>query len=103
MKKNICVKNGIVNYKKYHSIINFDLLKKQGIESESRIEKILKAHLERFKLFDLAEKTKSPKKLKSIGSTQREIEFYLQGLWGFERDAEKHVFWDIPNCSCENI
>ena len=30
-------------------------------------------------------------------------EFYLQSLWGFPLDANYHMFWNLPGCTCPKI
>lgn len=34
----------------------------------------------------------------------RDIEFTMQGLWGFSRDAEFHTHWlDLKGCTCPKL
>jgi hypothetical protein len=51
---------------------------------------------------DLEQET-NPKRLKELSLDLQELEFHLQDLWGFSRDARYHRFWEYPKCTCPKL
>jgi hypothetical protein len=51
---------------------------------------------------DIEQET-DPKRLKQLDLDLQEIEFELQDLWGFPRDARYHKFWLRPKCTCPKL
>lgn len=80
---------------------NLDLLKQQGKEhNRKHIENMYDAQFAIYKVMgNLDDKTT----LRTLDKTLTEIEFVLQDLWGFERNANFHRFWYRPKCSCSRM
>ena len=51
---------------------------------------------------DVQQETNSIK-LMELAMDLQEVEFHLQELWGFPRDARFHKFWDYPKCTCPKV
>lgn len=38
--------------------------------------------------------------IKEIVKNLEDVEYRLQGLWGFEKTLKYYHFWDLPGCEC---
>lgn len=64
------------------------------------LESIKDAHILKMLIYRDIEKTDNPVELRSLNLQLQELEFHLQDLWGFSRDARYHRFWEYPKCIC---
>jgi len=48
--------------------------------------------------------TDKPEVLKACAEALEEIEFFMQGFWGFDRDSKFHRYWYMmPGCTCPKM
>lgn len=78
--------------------INSQLLDRQ--DCWDNLEKIKLAHLDRVKLELEMEKCECKEELIRMNDIWTDLQFLLQDLWGFTKDARFHRFWDVPGCTC---
>ena len=87
--------------KKFRVELNPNLLEKQNVKHrENAIKFIHEAKLEIFTAMNI---TDEPEMLQSMDKLLTELEFTLQDLWGFPRDARYHKFWERPRCDCPKL
>ncbi len=104
MKKrlNILYKELVVEYKgKEVLILNKALLDQQ--KCWENLEHLKAVHKERLKLEDKMKRVKRIKTLRKYDEKYTELEFELQELWGFPRNANYHRFWNRPQCECPKL
>lgn len=83
-------------------LVSRRMLDEQG--AWSSLEKIKELHLNRFDLERNIELAVDHKALLSeLLRDWTELQFQLQDIWGFKRDATRHKWWYLPNCSCSKI
>lgn len=92
----------IVSEGKDYVILNSKLIEKQNL-SEAEIDKLLITHKERMMLHKFMEIEDNVFLLRQYDKLYTELEFKLQSLWKFNRDASKHRFWKRPKCSCPKL
>jgi hypothetical protein len=81
--------------------INSGLLTRQ--DCWENLDKINAHHEFKLDHYKLINNTDSPATLKLLALEITEIEFRLQELWRFPKDAKFHRFWETPKCSCPKI
>ena len=79
--------------------LNPRLIDKQGLDV-SQIKRIMLLHEDKIRFMDKMDVLDDVRQLKYYASMIEEIEFYLQGFWGFPHDANYHRWWNVPKCSC---
>lgn len=67
------------------------------------LDKIKEAYLLKYVIYDVIEETTDKKQLKSLVADLTEVEFEIQELFGFERNAWYHRFWMTPGCQCPRL
>lgn len=82
-------------------IMNWFLLNRQ--QCWENLEDIKETHQLKLIIYDLIRETEDPDLLKSLAQDLTEIEFHLQELWKFPRDANFHRFWEYPKCTCPKL
>lgn len=83
---------------KYEDVIlNKTLLERKGISSNN-ILKLKKLYCLYYFTFYLMDNNYTD--VKKADKLLTEIEFGLQEIWGFEKDAKFHKFWLRPKCLC---
>ena len=97
----------LVEYKDRSIKINSSLVKQKKINDET-LNKIKELHLSKLKIFDEIENYKIETGndiviLHKLANKLTEIEFQLQELWGFNKDADFHRFWLTPKCICPKM
>lgn len=86
---------------KVHYFMNPLLLNEK--QAWNNLSAIVDAHTLKLCIYDQIINTTNKKELKDCATQLQEIEFYLQELWGFKRDARYHKFWQYPKCTCPVI
>lgn len=79
-------------------ILNARLFKEQGCYEN--LEAIKAAHQERIALSKKMENENDRTILKKYDKEYTKLEYKLQKLWKFPKNAAYHRFWDRPKCSC---
>lgn len=82
--------------------LNQAFVAKQGL-SEEDVEKIKALHVERLNIFDKMKVENNVSLLKSLASDVEQCEFALQEVWGFEKDATMHLWYQVPQCDCPKL
>lgn len=67
------------------------------------LSKIIELHEFKIAIFYLIHETNDIILMKSLVKDLTEIEFELQALWGFEKNANYHMFWQYPKCHCPKL
>lgn len=65
------------------------------------LEAIIDAHTLKLIIYDLMRQPGA--NLKAHAQDLEELEYYLQELWGFSRDARFHKSWEYPGCTCPQL
>lgn len=81
--------------------INKFLLRRQDCE-ENR-ETILELHELKLAIYSMIEETDNREELRDLALDLQEVEFCLQEMWKFEKDAKFHRFWEYPKCTCPKM
>ena len=81
------------------SILNQRLVEKQGLTANT-VEAIVALHEEKLEVFAGMSTTTDSTTLRTLANVVTNIEFQLQVLWGFERSADFHYWWNVPHCTC---
>lgn len=88
-----------IKYGNYNIILNKSLIDKQNCWNN--VEKIKAAHLEKANIYEEIEQSDNIDYVRKVCIKKlTKIEFKLQKLWGFEKDARFHRFWETPKCQC---
>jgi len=82
-------------------VLNENLLNSQN--AWANLEAIKSVHQTRLKLEDLMKKTRNKTTLQLYDDLYTLLEFRLQELWGFARNANYHRFWERPKCKCPTM
>lgn len=82
--------------------INMNLVRRQNIEVED-VKKIDQLQTLRRYIFDIIDDLDDVERIKELSEFLTELEFKLQGLWGFPKNADYHRWWVIPKCSCPKL
>lgn len=81
-------------------------LNKRLLDSQNawgNLTEIIEAHELKLAIYNIIHDSDDKVLLKSLAKDLKEIEFELQELWGFERDANFHRFWEYEKCECPKI
>lgn len=92
------------NYKFTIDGVKYMLNPKKLLEQKIDLEtykKIVKYHRKKRKVYAKIEHEDC--NLKPYAVKIRNIEFELQKLWGYSRDAKMHRFWETPKCECPKM
>lgn len=84
------------------SSLNPRLIEKQNLNSETVLS-IVGLHEKKLSVFEEMKATDDSVKLRELASLITDIEFKLQDLWGFQRNADFHRFWEVPKCICPKL
>lgn len=79
------------------------LLNKAFIDQQNcweNLEELKKVYVCKLEVYDLIRETQNSKKLKKLTGELTEIDFKLQELFKFPRDANYHRIWEYPKCGC---
>ena len=80
--------------------LNANLIAKQNV-SDKNLDLIKHSHIYRWQLIkDMEAAIDDPAELQLLAKKIEEVDFYLQGLWGFEKNADFHKWWELPGCNC---
>ena len=90
-----------VTYKDASITLNKDLLDRQDCWENLALLK--KWHEKRLKTEYRMSICKNEKDMDFLREKWTTIQFMLQEAWGFEQDAKRHRFWDIPTCKCPKM
>lgn len=93
MNNIIELKNG----KKF--FLNKETLKKQKV-SIKNILLLKKEYIKKFMIFEKMKATDNKKDLIELNKKVLKLEFKIQKLWNFPKDANFHRWFDVPKCSC---
>lgn len=91
----------IVTYKKQSLTLNKRIIDQQNCWKN--LERIKALYLEKMKLYEKLQRSRKKETLKDLDVQVTQLEFNLQDLWGFERDARYHRFWERPKCKCSKL
>lgn len=83
---------------KPHSTINRGLINRQNCWNN--VTAIIAEHNIKLNIYEAIEKETDVAALKAYAQILTELEFRLQELWGFPKDAKFHRFWLTPKCDC---
>ena len=81
-----------------HSRLNEGLLNKQ--DCWDNVPAIIEEHVNKLHIYEAIKKEEDPAALKCYSQNLTDLEFRLQELWGFPKDAKFHKFWWTPKCLC---
>jgi hypothetical protein len=82
------------------TVLSYNLYKKQGINAKT-LDLIKHSHVYKWQLFrEMEDALDDQDKLQLIAKKVEELEFYQQELWGFEKNASFHRWWEVPGCAC---
>lgn len=70
---------------------------------EKNVPAILEKHLERLEVHIAMMETDDQDLLQIYDQMYTDVEFELQDLWGFPRNANFHRFWERPKCGCPRM
>jgi hypothetical protein len=86
----------------HHSVsfrINPNLLTDKN--AWDKLELIKSTHLNRLDISsEMEDSLSNPASLRKMFTEVTELEYQLQEIWGFDRDAGKHYWNQAPHCSC---
>lgn len=96
-----------VKYKDKEVVLNKNMVKSQNIDDHI-LEKIKEMHRIKLTIFWIME-NRPVENMSDIAFLRRcdrllnDVEFLLQGLWGFPLNASYHRFWERPLCLCPKM
>jgi hypothetical protein len=79
--------------------INKSLVEIQRIDDYSYENIRVLQGLRRY-IFDIIDDLEDVQRIRELNNFLTQLEFRLQGLWGFKKDENYHRWWDVPKCSC---
>jgi hypothetical protein len=82
--------------------LNRHLVRRMGIGPEG-LKALRESHAERLRLFAAMDTETDPAALLKLARLFDALEFRQQALWGFELDANFHLWWSVPGCSCPKL
>jgi hypothetical protein len=83
---------------KPHSVLNRNLLTRQN--AWGNLDAIKAEHVIKLNIYEAIKKEEDKAALKCYSQNLTDLEFRLQALWGFPKDARFHRFWQTPKCLC---
>ena len=69
----------------------------------TNLEAIKACHSEKLHIYDEMNETDDTGLLMLFDALLTQIEYELQGLWGFPLDIKYHRFWERPKCTCPKL
>lgn len=90
-----------VTYKNNTIYLSRDLLYKQ--DAWKNLKKIKTVHKCKLMILDAMESMEDIQDLRFAANELKGIEFKLQELWGFPKDARWHKFWEVSHCLCPKM
>jgi hypothetical protein len=67
-----------------------------------KLELIKSTHLNRLDICsEMEDSLSNPASLRKMFREVTELEYQLQDIWGFDRDASKHYWNQAPHCACD--
>ena len=85
--------------------LNPMLIKRQEVSVDG-VKKLIKLHEERFINLDLmteCDPVKDKFVLRQMAEINTNIEYQLQDIWGFPKDASYHYWYELPHCNCPKM
>lgn len=85
--------------------LNISLLITKSI-NEKTANRIKSLHRKKLRMFDVMQKLDPIANIEQLKTYETRItknEFALQELWGFEKKANYHKFWELPHCNCPSL
>lgn len=82
--------------------VNKSMAYAKGLSKET-IDAIEDLHERRMELYGVMDHCLINDDLPKYDDECTQIEFELQELWGFEKNANFHIFWDRPRCICPTM
>lgn len=82
--------------------INIQLAREHKLSDET-IMSINSCHATEKEMIEVMELINDKKSLKEMYLRWTELQFYLQDLWGFDRDSMHHRSWYLPKCICAKM
>ncbi len=92
----------LVKFKNIQYYLNDHLAQARNISDEV-LARIVHWHKAKLAIFEKMSGTDDSVELKKLAQMVEDIEFTLQELWGFPRDANFHRPWDVPKCLCPKL
>lgn len=92
----------LVEYKDVKYYLNNNLIKRQNLTLEE-IEKLIETHIEKLKVFEKMNLTEDSSELKKLANEVELIEYKLQSIWGFSLNKDRHLWYEVPKCSCPKL
>lgn len=87
---------------KHICYINPSLVVKQHLDFE-KVALIKKLHVLKARVIEIMENSVTKSALRNGADTITQIEFMLQGAWGFTKDKNFHRWWEVPKCECPKL
>jgi hypothetical protein len=91
-----------VEYQGQMIYLNSSLVKEQKL-SQQKITKLLKLHFLQAAAKDLMDHVENVKMLPKLAAVIEDLNFQMQELWGFNRDADFHHWYEVPRCTCPKM
>jgi hypothetical protein len=83
--------------------LNSNLVKKQNL-TEEEINILKNLHIEMHEIKEQMKKTDDPNELHELAFIVENLEFMMQGAWGFVKDRNYHTHWiNVPKCICPKM
>jgi hypothetical protein len=87
------------------TVLNSRLVEQQGIDDDT-LEAIKLTHVTRIQLFDAARQASEAgdvATLRKLAEDFTALELVQQTLWGFPRDDQYHMWFELPGCRCPKM
>jgi uncharacterized protein YegP (UPF0339 family) len=91
-----------LEYNGHKIALNLNLIKKNNL-SQKAVDKILELHRIRLDIEDAMKESDDKGELGIYLDQWHQNQFDLQSAWGFERDINYHMFWELPKCTCPKL
>jgi len=91
-----------VEYQGQMIYLNSSLVEGQKL-SQQQITKLLKLHFLQAAAKDLMDHVENVKMLPKLAAVIEDLNFQMQELWGFNRDANFHCWYEVPRCTCPKM
>ncbi len=86
----------------YITTLNVLLVKKQNLSADT-IEMLKMTHVARAIIFTTMRNTNVTIALKRLALIFENLEYIQQELWGFEKNKNNHMWFEVPKCSCPKL
>jgi hypothetical protein len=89
------------------SVVHPGLAQRLNVSVEN-VREIARLHVTRYEICTAAEALNPTSaedniNIRILHANFVDNEFKLQELWGFDRNANFHRFWEFPHCTCPNM